>query len=302
MSSSVFFDLVQLRAKTASVFPFLIGTLFAYYHYRSIQLIYLLIFFVAMVLFNMAVDTHDNYLDYLNIGKYKLNPELLRVNVIAENHLSIKLVNTIIYGFITISAALGIFVASKTGWPVLWLGMFSFFIGYYYQGGPFPISHTPVGEFFSGFTMGSVIVILAVYINVYDKVTFNWAFVWPILLASGLSAACVANILLANNICDRDEDIAIGRKTIVSYIGIPNSIRYLKAIYIFGFICQIAAILMAYLPWTCAIVFAFLPQMIKKVQIFSNHPDKKETFIQIITTLAALLSLQVLGLAVGLFL
>ena len=64
MSLSVFLELVEIKAKTASVFPFLLGTLFAWYHYHTLHIAELLVFFVAMLLFNMAVDANDNYQDY----------------------------------------------------------------------------------------------------------------------------------------------------------------------------------------------------------------------------------------------
>lgn len=64
MSISVFLELVEVKAKTASVFPFLLGTLFAWYHYHTLHIPELLVFFVAMLLFNMAVDANDNYQDY----------------------------------------------------------------------------------------------------------------------------------------------------------------------------------------------------------------------------------------------
>lgn len=301
MSLNAFFELVQLRAKINSVFPFLLGTIYAIYHYRSIHLLPLIIFLFAIIIFNMAIDAHDNYLDFKYLERINVPRDQLRVNIIAADKINLSLVNLIIYGFIVIAAVLGIIVAMMTGWPVLWLGLFSFAIGYFYQGGPYPIVKTPTGEFFSGFTMGSVIFLLAIYINVFDKVVFNWSFIWPILLASGLIAAFIANILLANSICDRDEDVDLGRKTAVYYLGLKNSLTYLHLIYFCGYLSELIAIVLGILPWTCLISFAFVPFQIKSDKIFAANPDKKTTFLIIIKNTALAMTIFVIGFAFGIF-
>ena len=64
MSLKVFLELVEIKAKTASILPFLIGICFSYYYYNSVHLGLSVVFFIAMLLFNMAVDALDNYNDY----------------------------------------------------------------------------------------------------------------------------------------------------------------------------------------------------------------------------------------------
>ncbi len=66
MSLKVFLELVEIKAKTASVLPFLLGVCFSYYYYHSLNWANLLLFFIAMFLFNMSVDAWDNYNDYHN--------------------------------------------------------------------------------------------------------------------------------------------------------------------------------------------------------------------------------------------
>ena len=56
MNREIFFELVELKAKTASVLPFLLGICFSWYQYGRLHVGYVLIFFIAMFIFNMAVD------------------------------------------------------------------------------------------------------------------------------------------------------------------------------------------------------------------------------------------------------
>ena len=56
MSVKVFLELVEIKAKTASVLPFILGLFLAAYYYHTVQPMLALLFFIAMFLFNMAVD------------------------------------------------------------------------------------------------------------------------------------------------------------------------------------------------------------------------------------------------------
>ena len=90
MSLKVFLELVEFKAKTASVLPFLIGICYSWYQFQSIHLGFVLMFFIAMFLFNMAVDILDNYNDYhhaTSVHDYKE-----KTNIIGRENLSLRLV------------------------------------------------------------------------------------------------------------------------------------------------------------------------------------------------------------------
>ena len=124
MTFKIFAELVELKAKTASIFPFLMGFLYSWYHYQQIYWGNMLLFFISMVLFNMAVDIMDNYMDYHNatdVHDYKHE-----TNIIGRENLSLSLIRNMMWGFIIISALMGIYLASQTSWVILFLGMFSY--------------------------------------------------------------------------------------------------------------------------------------------------------------------------------
>lgn len=118
--------------------------------------------------------------------------------------------------------------------------MVCFAIGILYTFGPIPISRMPLGEIFSGVTMGFGILFLTVYVNAFDQNIAN--LVWEgrmisfradllqileIVLVSIPCVATIANIMLANNICDLEEDIKNNRFTLPYYIGKNTPSGYL---------------------------------------------------------------------------
>lgn len=247
MSISVFLELVEVKAKTASVFPFLLGTLFAWYHYHTLHIPELLVFFVAMLLFNMAVDANDNYQDYRRSEKTEALHFREKTNIIGVNHLNPSMIGWMVVAMMVTSAVLGLWMVSRTGWPLLVMGLFSFAVGYGYAGGPRPISATPYGEFFSGFTMGFVIFLIAVYVNVFNVVDFSWSLIASVYLASGLAQCAISALLLANNIADQDEDETLKRRTIVHYLGRQRSIVFFYSLYTAGFLMLIVSVLLGLL-------------------------------------------------------
>ena len=298
MTLSVFLELVEIKAKTASIFPFLLGTFYALYHFQQLNLLNSCLFFIAMLLFNMSVDINDNYWDYKNAtGQEKFRQQ---TNVIGVNHLDINKVGWLGFSMAVVAALIGIYLVSRVGWILLFLGIFCFAVGFLYAGGPFPLDSLPLGEFFSGFTMGFVIFLIAVYINVVPTVIFNWQFVTPIFIASGLSQCAIGSLLLANNICDYQEDIDLGRHTIVRFLGVSNSLWFYAALLILGYGLLLISMFLHILPWTMLLTFLVIPLIYQNTKKFFQVHIKKQTFPLAVKNLFIITLTQVISLAIGL--
>ncbi|MFD1417534.1 1,4-dihydroxy-2-naphthoate polyprenyltransferase [Companilactobacillus keshanensis] len=302
MKPSIFLELVEIKAKTASVFPFLMGTLYSYYHWHSINALELILFFIAMLLFNMAVDINDNYWDYKNAtGSESFRRE---TNVIGVNNLNIHLVGWLDFSFSLIAGVIGLYIVYKTGIPLLIMGIFSFAVGFFYAGGPKPINRGPLGEFFSGFTMGYVIYLIAIYINTFDSPTtiLDFKFYGDALLSSLLTVFAISNLLLANNIADDKEDIGLGRKTLVYYLGKSNSIFILKSLYMLGYLALACSVIIGLLPKMMLLTFLITPIVYKNTIGFTKNPIKKETFPLIIKNLLLITLTEVVSFGLGVLL
>ncbi|MDM5145992.1 hypothetical protein ICE98_03129 [Lactococcus lactis] len=64
MSLKNFLELVEIKTKIASIFPYIIGLLFSLSYFKILDLGLSLLFLIAMLLFDMTVTAINNYQDY----------------------------------------------------------------------------------------------------------------------------------------------------------------------------------------------------------------------------------------------
>ena len=126
--------------------------------------------------------------------------------------------------------------------------------------------------------MGFMIFWIAVFINTYDAVTITWSSTFGVLVASGLAIFAISNIMLANNICDMDEDLALGRHTILYYLGKPVMLRVFAWSYVAGYACLVIAVFMGVLPKFSLLTLISIIPVWKNTQIFMHKQVKRETF------------------------
>ena len=276
MSLDVFLELVEIKAKTASVIPFLLGVCFSAYYFHNVNVVLAVVFFIAMVLFNMAVDMLDNYNDYHHaVDKVEYQQ---KTNIIGRENLSPRLVLGMLVTFSIIAALMGLWLVVKAGWPVLWLGIFCFAVGILYSSGPHPLSSLPLGELFSGFTMGFMILLISVYLNTYQVFTWNWANLWRTFIVALPDELWISNLMLANNLCDAAEDERNRRTTIIHYIGIENGLRTFSFKNVLAFLVIVLSPIIKIAPWTVWLTLVIVPFVYKQNMRLMEKQVKSETF------------------------
>jgi 1,4-dihydroxy-2-naphthoate octaprenyltransferase len=254
-----FLKLVEIQTKIASVIPLLLGTVIALYVYDSFDWVNFIIMLTSLLSIDMMVTALNNYMDFKRALKRE-GYGFEEHNAMGKYGLNERKVLTMIIVLFVIATVLGLFLVIRTDLIVLFLGIASFLVGIFYSWGPLPISRTPLGEVFSGFFMGFIIVFLSIYIHIFDMNIVGFGFdefvltvhldlyqmVLIFLLALPTMSA-IANIMLANNICDLEEDIANKRYTLPFYIGKR------KALYVF-----ILFTLISYLSTILLVIFGEL--------------------------------------------
>ena len=129
---------------------------------------------------------------------------------------------------VTFAAAIlvGVYLVAVGGVPILVIGLLSVVSGVAYTGGPYPLGYHGLGDLFVFIFFG----IVAVTGTFYVQAAHHAAGVFPLtpppgtvplaaLVASLPVAAISTNILVVNNIRDREEDERTGKTTLAVILG-----------------------------------------------------------------------------------
>lgn len=291
MSLNVFLKVVEIQTKLASLFPFIIGVLFSMTYFGEVQWGNTLVFFIGMVVFDMATTAINNYMDF---KKAKSDVYKYEENIIGQSGVSPQLVRNMIFAMIAFTAVVGAYLTVQTGWLFLVLGGICCFIGIFYTYGPIPLSRMPLGEIFSGFTMGLGIFVLTVYLNVVTNPPFyltvdfaSGAFrldgnLWAVLaiVVASLPLVCsIANIMLANNLRDLDTDIKNHRYTLVYYIGRPYGIKLFQILMYASYLAIILGFLSRIFEWPTLLSLLTFPIIRKNLKAHEHQVPSPRSFV-----------------------
>lgn len=287
MSLAVFLEVVEIRTKVASIFPFIMGILFSLVYFHEFHPLNTVIFFVGMILFDLTTTSINNYMDF---KKAKSKVYKYEQNVIGREKIPETLVRNMIFGMLALTLLIGLYLTWMTGWLLLLMGLDVCFIGVFYTFGPVPLSRMPLGEVFSGMTMGLGIFAITIYLNTVTQKVFYldidfatgtfglvghlWA-VCAIVLASLPLVFTIANIMLANNLRDLETDIENHRYTLVYYIGRTNGIHLFQGLMLASYGAILIGFLFGLYQWPILLVFLTLPkirQNLKEHQASLPHP------------------------------
>lgn len=194
---------------TAAVVPVLVGSALAYRDGLASVMPFILML-VASLLVQIAANLVDEYSDHARPeGREK---HLAPYKVIALGLLSHRAVKRGAIVCMAVATAIGSYLVIVSGWPLLVLCLASAAAAYFYSGGPKPLGSLGVGQSLVFVFMGPVMVMGAYY--VYAG-TFPLEAFW-FSLPLGFN---ITNILVANDLRDRDEDLIARKMTPVALFG-----------------------------------------------------------------------------------
>lgn len=291
MSIRSFLKLVEIQTKVASITPFLLGSVFAFFRYKQFRVDNFILMLISLLSFDMATTAINNYIDYKKANRtYGYGYE--RHNAIVRDNLKESTVITVIFALLAIAITFGVILYLNTSPLVLAIGVISFAVGILYTFGPIPISRMPLGEIFSGFFMGFVIIFLSVYIHLVDLNLFSLnindgilsmnidLYELIILFLVALPATLgIANIMLANNICDIEDDLENKRYTLPIYIGKAKALTLFKSLYYIALIDIAVLLILGILPIIAIPALLTIIPVKKNIDVFMELQTKKDTFV-----------------------
>ena len=309
-----FLRFVEIQTKVASVIPFIIGTLFAVYTGATINLLNLGLMFVSLLCIDMATTGLNHYKDYKKaVLKEGYHYEIH--NPMGQGAVTATGAKIILACLLSIGAIGGLILFLRTDYIVLILGGISFGIGVTYSAGPLPASRTVLGELFSGLFMGGLIPFISYYIHIYINTPIKFNFtegnfeasfavseILPVFWLSLPMIFLIANIMLANNICDVKEDFINKRYTLPISMGVEKSIILFKLLNLLSVLSILAGVAFKIIPvFILTYVFGF-PILYKQTMIFSKNPVKGETFVNAVKNFVLTGLLMIIGLVLSIFL
>jgi 1,4-dihydroxy-2-naphthoate octaprenyltransferase len=240
---------------TASVVPVLVGTAIAAQdEFRPLL-------FVLALVGSIAIHAGTNLVnDYFDHVKGTDNAEALgQSGVIQRGLLSPRSVLIGGVAAFAIGAAIGLVIATLTGWPVLALGMASVLAGYFYTASPFSLAYRGLGEAVVFVFMGPTIVMGAYYVQ-------TETFAWTPFVASMPIGLLVAAILHANNVRDIENDRRNNKWTLAALAGRPMADYEFVALTLGGYVVVIAMTFAGTAPWPVLITLITLPLAVRLIR------------------------------------
>ncbi|CAD2074913.1 1,4-dihydroxy-2-naphthoate polyprenyltransferase [Phocicoccus pinnipedialis] len=240
-----YISLTRPHTLTASFIPIFVGTATAL-PYGDIRWAMFISMLIATLLIQSATNMFNEYYDF----KRGLDSEdsVGIAGAIVRNGMKPKIVLTYAVVFYVIAAIIGLYIAYSSSWWIIVVGAISMAVGYFYTGGPFPISWTPFGEVFAGLFMGTVIIMITFFIHTGTLNIFPLIISLPVAITIGL-------LNMFNNIRDRVKDAASGRKTFVIIVGKQRATQIVSFLLL---LCYLFIIVMSFTD-LFASLFMLLP-------------------------------------------
>lgn len=258
--------LIELKTLVAGVLPVLLGSVYAWYAFDQMSVMYFVLLTLAMMLVQSATNMTNDYYDYINgaDGIEKQDEKAL-----VSDDVSPKQVLMLTFAFRILALFIGIFIGSRTSYAILLVAIAGDLVATLYATGPLPISHTPFGEIVSGITMGIGITTTTIYIHsgVVDAST---------VLVAVPTALFVGTILLSNNLSDIKEDIEAGRKTLPILIGVQRSEKLWLFNVMMILVLTIALTWMKLYP-AVLLLFVALLYPYKAIRQFSTYAKNRKS-------------------------
>ncbi|WMJ85722.1 UbiA family prenyltransferase [Anaerocolumna sp. MB42-C2] len=301
-----FLNYVEIRTKITSTFTFAMAIAFLMYQGQVIDWKLTLLFFVSMFLFDLTTTAINNYIDS------KGNEQILPGNVqILPFERKTALV--LIYILLGASILLGLTLAYFTDMVILITGGVCFLCGILYTYGPVPISRQPLGEVMSGAFYGILIPFIIFYINTpkgtyitlslsLSTISFTLQVVpiLTLLLFAVIPFCSTANIMLANNICDLEKDIAVKRHTLPYYIG-KKALALFALLYYGTYAAVFIMVVFKILSPICLLSLLTLFAVQRNINKFYNKQEKSTTFILSIKNFIIIMGTNVLLILISVF-
>lgn len=213
MNYKTILKLMDIKTLVAGVIPVFLGSIYSWYSFNKLNLVYLILLTIAMILVQSSTNMINDYFDFKRGADNEVKE---KEKALVSGEATLEQVKLIIIIYQTTAFIIGIFIAFQTSYYILLVALGGLMVLILYASGPVPISYTPIGEVVSGLTMGVGVTTTVIYIH-------SGIFNLNTVLVSFPTSVFIGNILLSNNLSDLKADKKAGRKTLPLVLGRENT-------------------------------------------------------------------------------
>lgn len=225
----------------ASVTPALLSAAIVFSEQKTLDIPLFLVLLVICILMQSAVNTFNDYFDLKKGTDTKADAVEESDAVLVYQNIPPSQALKLGIAFLAVAALLAVYPVWKGGLSVLLIGLLGALVVMLYSAGPVPLSYLPLGELVSGFIMGCLIPL-----GCYTALTGGNVRL-SVMLETLPVAYGIAMIMLTNNTCDVEKDVAAGRRTLPVLLG-KEKARVLYRICMFSWVTLMGVFVVVYLP------------------------------------------------------
>ena len=223
-------ELAAPQTWSASVLPVVVAAALAIAGGAPFSFLLFFSLLGTSVCLQCAVNTLNDYSDFIGgVDRRDNCPDETDASLLYHDYEPV-LAFVVGCGFILLGLVCGLYALITVGPELLIFGAVGAAVVFAYSYGVVPLSYLPVGELLSGFVMGGVIPVACYYAFTGRLSPFALLAGVPLILTIGL-------IMLVNNACDIEKDIAAERHTLPARVSRERA----KRLHVLLFAAAIAA-------------------------------------------------------------
>lgn len=267
----------------AGIFPYLLGQAIAFSFKKSLDWRYFWVGFLGIFLVLIGVELFNEYFDAMAGGDRIFLKESIDI---PDYFFALGIFVFILAFFI------GLYLAFKTGWPVLLFSFLGFLGAYFYVGPPIKWAYRGWGELVIAFSYGPLMIFGSFYLQT-KRIDSILSFT---SLICGLILFCLA---LLNEVPDYYQDKLVGKKNLVVRLGKQKALKLLGMGLSCLFTLLVIGVVFKKIPLVAVVSFCFFPSMIKSLNKVERDFDDPQKFLSAINTCISIYLTVTVSLGIG---
>ena len=241
------------------------------------------------------MNVSHNYKAGVGAGATHVPDPKASAAVVWSGQLSVRQVRRAALLSFGVCFAAGAVLAWLRGWEIVVMGLAGLAAGYFYSAPPLRLARRGLGVIVVFVFIGPVMVMGTVFAALER---------WPltavvVALPIGLLAASIMHI---NDMRDHDDDLAHGKLTLCSMLGMRGAVTLLAICDSLAFVLLLSGMALGVLPLTLLVVLPALPLVAQQVRRLRGNPDKEQmrrAWLEAVRLHTAFGVLLIAGLAAG---